>query len=59
MTDLNPGDVIECHFRATIEHTMSNPRGGEPYVMVRFHSGLPGMWLHTIPGLIVDRVVTP
>jgi hypothetical protein len=58
MTNLNPGDTIECHFTATIEHTQTNPRG-EPYVMVRFNSDLPGLWLHSIPGLIVDRVVSP
>jgi hypothetical protein len=57
MTDLKPGDVIECHFTATVEHIQTNPRGGEPYVMVRFNTELPGLWLHSIPGLIVDRVV--
>jgi hypothetical protein len=57
MTDLKPGDTIECHFTATVEHTMTNPLNHEQYVMVRFNNDQPGLWLHSIPGLIVDRVV--
>lgn len=56
MTMLKPGDLIDCHFQAVVEQVMSNPHG-EPSVMVRLNNDRPGLWLHTIPGLIVDRVV--
>jgi hypothetical protein len=50
MTNLKPGDEIEGRFRATVVHT--EPSG----VMVRFDYQTPGLWLGTIPGLIVEKV---
>jgi hypothetical protein len=56
MNDLKPGDVIEGKFRATVVHIMTNEFGGEPSVMVRFDYQTPGLWLGTIPGLMVEKV---